>query len=157
MAGYIYCMKNSHPTLSRFVKIGFTERSPELRRRELCKEYNCDFELLWDFDVYEAGKAEKFIHAVFSSYRHRDWEFFRVDPERAREFVEKLLDDSWREIEGKGDLPPDLVDLVKDDRQGILLEGIIAYDDDDAEGGDEGLEDFDGFQVTPGPETDERG
>ena len=121
MAGYIYCMKNDHWRYGKYVKIGYTERSPESRRVELSTKWRSNFEILWDLDVYESARAESFLHEVLSTFRV-EYEFFRIDPERAKRLAEDFFDERWREIEGKEILPPSLDELANRDARGILLE-----------------------------------
>jgi hypothetical protein len=121
MAGYIYCMKNNHRKYGGCVKVGYTERTPELRKAELCDKWHCAFEVVWDIDVYEPAKAEHFIHTVLRRFRV-DYEFFRIDADTVRQLAEKFFDEHWRETEGKELLPTSLVDLAEQDSRGFLLD-----------------------------------
>lgn len=99
MAGYIYCMQNDHWNYGKYVKIGYTGRSPEIRRVELCTKWRCKFEVLWDLHVYEPARAESFLHEVLNKCRV-EYEFFKIDSEIPKELAEQYFDEHWREIEG---------------------------------------------------------
>jgi hypothetical protein len=120
MAGYIYCMRTDRPLYRKYVKIGYTERTPEQRRRELDETWHCTFRILWDMDVYEAAKAELFLHNVLHRFRAHH-EFFLIDPDTARAEAERFFDEQWRELEGKEALPPDLIELAARDESGHLV------------------------------------
>jgi hypothetical protein len=130
MAGYIYCMRNDHRLYGEYVKIGCTERSPEQRRLELSAKWRCNFEILWDLDVYQPVRAEAFFHEVLAEFRVH-YEFFKIDPATAKKLAEDFFDEHWREIEGKEILPPDLYELARRDTRGILLEREQPQDDPD--------------------------
>ena len=143
MAGYIYCMRNNHPRYHSCVKVGYTERTPELRRVELCDKWHCAFQVVWDMDVYEPVKAEYFIHTVLHRFRG-DYEFFRVDADTVRQLAERFFDEHWRETEGKELLPPNLVDLAEQDSRGFLLDPSP----------EEVIDPELGLDVTHGPDSD---
>ena len=121
MAGYIYCMKNDHPRFGRYVKVGYTERTPMQRRKELELTWRCKFEVLWDLDVYEPARAELFLHQYLSKVRIFK-EFFLVDPNDLKQWAENFFDEHRKETEDKEIPPPDLVELAEIDRRGFLLE-----------------------------------
>ncbi len=145
MAGYIYCMWNNHWTYGKYLKLGYTERTSEQRRLELCRKWRCAFKVLWDLDVYEPAKAELFLHSVLDRFRV-DYEFFEIDVETVKALAEKFFDENWREIEGKEVLLPNLVDLAEHDRRGFLLESEDPLDINPNGGAD----------VNHGPDTDGR-
>lgn len=120
MSGYIYCMMNDHRRYGNFVKIGYTERSPYIRRDELSEKWHCNFLVIWELEVYEPARAEKFIHRVLDEFR-QDYEFFNISAEQSKQLAEHYFDERWREIEGKEVLPPSLVELANDDAFGILI------------------------------------
>lgn len=130
MAGYIYCMKNDHPRFGKYVKVGFTERSPKQREFVIGQKWSCKFEVLWDLDVYEPARAEMFIHEYLNRVRVV-YEFFNVDPDVVRQWADKFFDEHWREIEGKEVPPADLIELVEKDERGQLLNPEEAEPDDD--------------------------
>ena len=121
MAGYIYCMKNTHSCYGRYVKIGYTGRSPEDRRRELSEKWNCTFTILWDMDVYDPARAEAFIHDALNGFRVI-YEFFEVDPDAVKLLAERHFDERWREIEDKEVPPEDLTELAEKDAHGFLMD-----------------------------------
>ena len=128
MAGYIYCMKNGHSRYGKYLKVGYTERTPGERAVELSRKWGCKFEVLWDLDVYEPAKAELFVHEYLNKVRV-EYEFFNVDPDVLKQWAEKFFDERWREIEGKEVLPPTLVDLADRDGSGFLLNPEQGEDD----------------------------
>lgn len=120
MSGYVYCMKNTHRTYGKYVKVGYTERRPEDRRVELSEKWRCTFTILWDMDVYDPPKAEYFIHTVLHRFRVK-YEFFAIDADAVKALAEKHFDEHWREIEGKEILPESVADLVEKDARGFVL------------------------------------
>jgi hypothetical protein len=131
MAGYIYCMKNDHPSFGRFVKVGYTERSPAQRVLELRLKWRCKFEVLWDMDVIDPLRAERFLHEFLHKVRVR-YEFFAIDPEYLKQCAERFFDDRWRETEGEM-LPPSLDEQVAVDLSGHLLEPADETMEDELE------------------------
>ena len=121
MAGYIYCMRTDRPLYCKYVKIGYTERTPEQRRQELNVTWHCTFQILWDMDVHEPAKAEYFLHNILHPYRAHH-EFFLIDPETAKNLAEKIFDERWRDVEGKEVLPPDLVELAARNERGHFVD-----------------------------------
>lgn len=143
MAGYIYCMRNDHRTYGKYVKVGHTERSPELRRIELGEKWHCTFEVIWDLDVYDSAKAEHFLHTVLDRFRVH-YEFFKIEAEAVKALAERFFDEHWREIEGKEVLPASLIELAEHDSRGFLLDS-------------KGPPDLDpelGMEVNHGPDSD---
>ena len=94
MAGYLYCMRNTHPTYRRYVKLGYTERFPEERVRDLSEKWRCAFELLWDMPVFDPARAEHFLHEHLHSSRVI-YEFFNIDAQIAKDLAEQLFDENW--------------------------------------------------------------
>ena len=92
--------------------------------------FHCNFETLWDIEVYDAAKAEFFLHETLYKCRVR-YEFFRIDSERARQLAERFFDSNWRDIEGMDKDRPNLVELANLDAQGILMESDVSFDSDD--------------------------
>lgn len=121
MSGYIYCMMNDHRHYGKYVKIGYTERSTDIRIDELSEKWHCNFFVIWELEVYEPAKAEKFIHRVLDEFR-LDYEFFNISAEKSRQVAEHYFDEHWREIEGKEVLPPCIVELANKDAFGIIIE-----------------------------------
>jgi hypothetical protein len=113
-------MKNDHRGFGRFVKVGYTERSPAQRALELGQKWGCRFEVLWDLDVYDPLRAEQFLHELLHKFRVR-YEFFAINPEYLRQWAEEFFDGEWRDMEGPN-LPPCLDEQVATDLRGHLLE-----------------------------------
>lgn len=88
--GHIYILKNNFiPTL---VKIGYTERSPEARARELSNFTGVpgDFTIVFSWIVAEPACIEKKIHFELGSLR-RAGEFFELGADEATKTVRELL------------------------------------------------------------------
>jgi len=81
----------------------------------------CVSAVLWDLDVYDPERAERFLHEFLHKVRVR-YEFFAIDPEYLRQCAAKFFDERWRETEGEEMLPPSLDELVATDIKGYFLE-----------------------------------
>lgn len=132
MAGYVYCMSNNHYYYGRFVKIGYTEKTVETRRVGNSNKWHCKFEVLWEIPVYDAILSERYIHDVFFDFR-KDYEFFDIDPAVAKQIAEKLLDENWREIEGKDTSQTDLDIIVSREANGFIVDQGAYFNDSDRE------------------------
>lgn len=92
--GFIYVLLN--PAFPNMVKIGLTKGTSEDRARNISSATGVptDFIVLYDALVNNVEKAEKEIHAHFSSYRvNRRREFFYVLPKLA---IRALIDIAQR-------------------------------------------------------------
>jgi hypothetical protein len=90
MIGYVYILKN--PFIPGLVKIGYTDRDPIVRSRELSSFTGVpgNFEIVISWRVLNANSVEKMIHAKLSKL-NKSGEFFEIDPEVALVTVKKLL------------------------------------------------------------------
>jgi hypothetical protein len=88
--GYIYVLSNQLYDKA-LLKIGFTQRKPELRTKELFSGNTSvpqEFELEYACSVGDCRKAESHIHNILRSYRHKkNREFFFASIEVAKRLV----------------------------------------------------------------------
>ena len=117
---FVYCLSCDHKRYSRFVKIGCTSRSPEIRAFELSQKWYCQSTVEWTLHVYSAIEAEQRLHSVLERYRCY-FEFFDLSPARALRLSQRILTAKWRDTE---DSPPpvtDLEELSRDVAAGYML------------------------------------
>jgi hypothetical protein len=91
MKGYIYAMKN--PALPGLLKIGFSMKDPEIRRRELSgTALPSDFEIRYEALIDSPFQIEQKIHAHLINYRVREnREFFEISEIEALLEIRKVL------------------------------------------------------------------
>ena len=100
--GYIYCFSN--PSMPGIVKVGMTERTPDIRLREANASdtwrpptpYTIEFAK----KVSNATKKEKTLHSLLEQYTdriHPRREFFRVSQEEVRSFFDLMDGEMWAE------------------------------------------------------------
>ena len=91
--GYIYCFSN--PSMPGILKVGMTERTPEIRLGEanarktwLPTPYKIEFAK----KVLNPKQKEKTLHTLLEQYTDRinPHEFFRVSPEEVRVFFDLM-------------------------------------------------------------------
>ena len=92
--GYVYCISN--PTYVGLLKIGYTERSPELRLAEANKSNTwipTPFKIEFAKKVKNCQQKEKNLHQILEQYSERitSKEFFRVSKEEVLSFF-NLMD-----------------------------------------------------------------
>jgi hypothetical protein len=91
MRGYLYAVTNPH--MPGLIKIGCTDRSPELRALELSQPTGVPghyrVERCWLVD--DAATLERRVHAAFAAYRIRGSEHFRLPLAAAFARIESLL------------------------------------------------------------------
>jgi hypothetical protein len=98
--GYIYCFSN--PSMPGIIKVGMTERTPEVRLSEANASntwrpptpYKIDFAK----KVSDASGKEKTLHTLLEQYKDRinpRREFFRVSPEEVRKFFDLMDGEIW--------------------------------------------------------------
>jgi hypothetical protein len=78
--GFVYVLGN--PGMKGVYKVGFTNRSPSLRREELSggTSVPADFDLICYAEYEHARQREQEIHELLKRFRlSRDREFFRCD------------------------------------------------------------------------------
>ena len=88
---WLYVLTN--PTMPGYVKIGFTDGTPEKRAEQLSKSTGValPFDVAWAFHCYNGEMLEGEVHKYLESYRvnnHR--EFFQIPLEEAKKAVETL-------------------------------------------------------------------
>lgn len=88
--GYVYVLKNTF--MPGLVKIGFTDRDPVTRSRELSSFTGVPgrFEIVIYWRVLNAHTVEKQIHLELASL-NKGGEFFEIDPNAAKVKVQDLL------------------------------------------------------------------
>jgi hypothetical protein len=91
MRGYLYILSNPH--MPGLIKIGCTERSPELRALELSQPTGVPgqyrVERAWAMD--DAAEAEHRVHVALAVYRVQGSEHFRLLVADAIARIESLL------------------------------------------------------------------
>lgn len=78
--GFVYVLGN--PSMPGIYKVGYTERSPSLRRDELSRSTSvpCEFNLICYAEYHNARDREQEIHRELDRFRvSRDREFFKCD------------------------------------------------------------------------------
>jgi hypothetical protein len=108
MAGWIYVFVVS--SVPRHVKIGFTERDPELRAKELSGtglpgEYSVEFSI----EVDQPREVERVVHLLLQDFHHHK-EWFECSVAEARLAIEKAVqrfgDESMEDQSFDGPLVP---------------------------------------------------
>jgi len=97
--GYLYCF--SHPLRPGVVKVGMTDRSPEIRLKEANSSTwtTPEFKIEFAKKVHNASEKEKEIHDILEEERvHPRREFFRISPEKLRKFFNLMDGEMWGEI-----------------------------------------------------------
>lgn len=122
--GYVYILKNSF--MPGLVKIGYTDRDPIKRSRELSSFTGVPgrFEIVFSWNVSNAAEIEKQIHSELANSR-RSGEFFELEPTLAHAKVRDLLME-WGVI-GKDGLSYEarkLLQLEKEKQERIKLNEI---------------------------------
>lgn len=98
--GYLYCF--SHPLMQGVLKVGMTDRSPEIRLREANSStwITPEFKIEFAKKVYNASEKEKTIHDILEEYTeriHSRREFFRITAEKLRKFFDLMDGEMWSE------------------------------------------------------------
>lgn len=83
LSGFVYVLVNDQ--IPDLIKIGFTDRDPFTRCRELSKSTGvpADFEVFCYYAIDAAPAFEANIHEYLKLYRLRGKEFFRLPPDQA--------------------------------------------------------------------------
>jgi hypothetical protein len=91
MRGFLYILSNPH--MPGLVKVGCTERSPQLRALELSQPTGVpgDYRVERSWLVDDAAAAEHRVHTALAVYRIRGSEHFRIALPEAIERIEALL------------------------------------------------------------------
>ena len=98
--GYLYCF--SHPLMPGVLKVGMTDRSPELRLKDANSStwMTPEFKIEFAKKVCNASDKEKMIHDILEEYTervHPRREFFRISPEKLRKFFDLIDGEMWSE------------------------------------------------------------
>lgn len=98
--GYIYCFSN--PSMPDILKIGMTERTPEIRLNEANTSDTwrppTPYKIEFAKKVIHAPEKEKTLHVLLEQYTERinpRREFFRVSPEEVRKFFDLMDGEMW--------------------------------------------------------------
>lgn len=78
--GYVYILTNV--VMPNLIKIGFTKRSPEERKRELSKASGVpvNFEIKYEIYTHDMKELEHEVHLILEKYRiNKNKEFFEFD------------------------------------------------------------------------------
>ena len=121
--GYIYCFSNK--SMLGILKVGMTERTPDVRLNEANNSDNwrppTPYKIEFAKKVSNPKQKEITLHTLLSQYTERinpRREFFRVSPEEVKEFFNLMDGDLWIEKtkeEFDNDIDND-EDDVKDDK-----------------------------------------
>ena len=79
MAGWVYILSN--PEMPELLKIGFTERDPSSRAKEISQDTGVPSEFIVDYQVYSSRpyELERKVHELLHEYRlNNNREFFAV-------------------------------------------------------------------------------
>jgi T5orf172 domain len=117
-AAYIYLLTNS---AFRYIKIGFTQRSPKERAKEITSATGVpgEFKVYRDWFVPSdrARKLERDIHDELKRLRyHHKKELFRLEPNRAAQIIDRILEQN------------DLLELSKEKEEARLQKLREYYD-----------------------------
>ncbi len=100
--GYIYCFSN--PVMPGILKVGMTERTPEVRLVEANASDTwrppTPYKIEFAKKVSDASGKEKTLHTLLEQYTERinpRREFFRVSPEEVRKFFDLMDGEMWTE------------------------------------------------------------
>jgi len=100
--GYIYCFSN--PSMPGILKIGMTERTPEIRLGEANVSDTwrppTPYKIEFAKKVSNSSGKEKTLHILLEQYTdriHPRKEFFRVSPEEIRKFFDLMDGEMWDE------------------------------------------------------------
>ena len=100
--GYIYCFSN--PSMPGILKVGMTERTPEIRLGEANVSDTwrppTHYKIEFAKKVSNSSGKEKTLHTLLEQYTdriHPRREFFRVSPEEIRKFFDLMDGEMWAE------------------------------------------------------------
>ena len=102
--GYIYCFSN--PSMPCILKVGMTERTPEIRLGEANASDTwrppTSYKIEFAKKVSNPSQKEKTLHNLLEQYTdriHPRREFFRVSPEEVHTFFNLMDGETWIEEE----------------------------------------------------------
>jgi hypothetical protein len=88
---WVYVLSNS--TMPGYVKIGFTDKTPEERAEQLSKSTGValPFDVAWAFHCYNAEQLEKEVHRHLDGQRIAgNREFFDISVNEAKDIINKF-------------------------------------------------------------------
>ena len=88
---WVYVLSN--PTMPGYLKIGFTDQTPEIRAEQLSRSTGVPlpFKVEWAFHCYNAEQLEKEVHRYLDGQRIAgNREFFDLSIDEAKEIVTKF-------------------------------------------------------------------
>ena len=98
--GWVYCFSN--PSMPGILKVGMTERMPEIRLAEANASDTwrppTPYKIEFAKKVSNASEKEKTLHILLEQYTdriHPRREFFRVSPEEVRTFFDLMDGEMW--------------------------------------------------------------
>jgi hypothetical protein len=119
--GYIYCFSNI--SMVGIVKVGMTERTPDIR---LSEANNSDtwrpptpYKMEFAKKVSNHKQKELALHNILTQYTERinpKREFFRASPEEVRQFIDLMDGEVWVEKQ----------DLITDEAEAENVDTVIA-------------------------------
>ena len=129
--GYVYCFSN--PSMEGILKIGMTERTPDIRLKEANNSdtwrpplpYICEIAK----KVFNPKEKESTIHKLLSQYTERinpKREFFRVSIEEVKTFFELMDGELWEIKEKEEDEEEDEDDDKKEETDPDKQSKIIS-------------------------------
>lgn len=92
MAGWVYILSN--PEMPELLKIGFTERDPLSRAKEISQDTGVPSEFIVDYQVYSSRpyELERKVHELLHEYRlNNNREFFRCTHASAIEAIKQAI------------------------------------------------------------------
>ena len=89
--GFVYVLEND--SMPNFYKIGWTERTPEERAKELSGTgLPMPYRVAYSKSTNLTGEVEKEIHKKLDQFRHRpNREFFKADLETIKKTIKETL------------------------------------------------------------------
>ena len=98
MNGYVYCFSN--PSMPGYLKVGMTDRTPEIRLREANAStwIPMPFQIEFAKKVINASEKEKTLHQLLEQYTNRinpRREFFKVSKEEVFAFFNLMDGEMW--------------------------------------------------------------
>jgi hypothetical protein len=132
-SGFVYVMLN--PAFPGLVKVGMTERTVNMRARELrTTGVPSRFIVLWQEYVSDANAVEEAMHKRFTGYRYEeDREFFSVPPQEA---IRALIEESTklaRPLQAPSaskDVLPHLRELLQNGLRNDIVSAQLKQDND---------------------------
>ena len=98
--GYLYCFSNE--SMSGILKVGMTERTPEIRLNEANSSDTwrppTPYKIEFSKKVLNPKQKETTLHSLLSQYTERinpKREFFRVSSEEVKTFFDLIDGDLW--------------------------------------------------------------